>query len=126
MHEPMRLNCKKGGPQQAAFFVAGKGAISQSPGSVSIFGKRELFYPLAGFAWQARRGPLEEDSSMTSTTDKIKGVANQAAGSIKQAVGKAIDNQQMEGEGIIQKGKGKAQEIEGDAKSAIKKVIDRA
>lgn len=63
---------------------------------------------------------------MSSTTDKIKGVANQAAGAVKQGVGKAIDNQQMEAEGMLQKGKGKAQEMEGKAKDAIKKVIDNA
>ncbi len=61
---------------------------------------------------------------MSSTTDKIKGVANQAAGSVKQAVGKATDNQKLEGEGLLQKGKGKAQELEGDAKRAVKKGLD--
>ena len=63
---------------------------------------------------------------MSSTTDKIKGVANQVAGAVKQGVGKAVDNQQLEAKGMLQKGKGKAQEMEGNAKSAVKKVVDRA
>ena len=63
---------------------------------------------------------------MSSTSDKIKGAANQAGGAIKQGVGKAMDDKQMEAEGMIQKGKGKAQQMEGDAKSAVKKVVDKA
>ena len=37
---------------------------------------------------------------MGSKTDKIKGYANEAAGKIKQGVGRVIGNEQMEAEGI--------------------------
>ena len=43
-------------------------------------------------------------------TDKAKGVANEAAGNVKQGFGKAIGNKQMEIEGTIQERKGEAQQ----------------
>lgn len=61
---------------------------------------------------------------MSSTTDKIKGMANEAAGNVKQAVGKATDNPKLQGEGIAQERKGEAQQAVGDAKAAVKKTID--
>ena len=57
---------------------------------------------------------------MSSTADKIKGAANQAAGAIKQGVGKAIDDPKLEVEGGAQKLKGKTQGALGDAKDAVK------
>jgi len=61
---------------------------------------------------------------MSSTTDKIKGVANQATGKIKQGVGEATDDQELKGEGRLQEAKGKVQKAVGDAKSAVKKAAD--
>lgn len=63
---------------------------------------------------------------MGSTTDKIKGVANQAAGTVKQGVGEAVGNPNLEVEGAAQKLKGEVQEGVGKAKDAVKKVIDKA
>ena len=64
---------------------------------------------------------------MSSTTDKIKGVANEAAGNFKQGVGKAVGNPYLEVEGAAQKVKGEAQQTTvGKAKDAIKNVIDKA
>ncbi|MGL5114865.1 MAG: CsbD family protein [Beijerinckiaceae bacterium] len=63
---------------------------------------------------------------MNSTTDKAKGMANEAAGNVKQAVGKAFDNDKMQVEGAVQERKGEAQQAIGEAKDAIKKVIDKA
>ncbi|MCU0899886.1 MAG: CsbD family protein [Cypionkella sp.] len=62
---------------------------------------------------------------MSSTTDKIKGVANEAAGNVKQAVGKATDNKNLQAEGIAQERKGEAQQAVGKAKDAVKKTIDK-
>ena len=59
---------------------------------------------------------------MNSTTDKIKGVANQAAGKVKQGVGEATNDPALKGEGKIQEAKGKIQKAVGDAKSTIKKA----
>ncbi|WGJ16332.1 CsbD family protein [Methylocapsa sp. D3K7] len=62
---------------------------------------------------------------MSSTTDKIKGMANEAAGVVKQGAGKAVGNPNLEVEGVLQKGKGEAQQAVGKAKDAVKKVIDK-
>lgn len=59
-------------------------------------------------------------SIMSSTTDKVTGVANAAVGNVKQAVGKAIGSEKLEAEGIAQEAKGEVQKAVGDAKEAIK------
>ncbi|BBE74293.1 CsbD family protein [Oharaeibacter diazotrophicus] len=63
---------------------------------------------------------------MGSTTDKIKGMANEAVGNVKQAVGKATDDKHLQAEGVVQERKGEAQQAVGKAKEAVKNVIDRA
>mgnify|MGYP003547656141 FL=1 len=63
---------------------------------------------------------------MSSTTDKIKGLANEAAGNIKQAAGKAVGNDRLQGEGIVQERKGEAQQTIGKVKDAVKEVVDKA
>lgn len=63
---------------------------------------------------------------MSSTTDKIKGKANEAVGNIKQGVGEATDNARLKGEGKAQEIKGEGQQAKGDAKDAIKKGVDKA
>ena len=63
---------------------------------------------------------------MGSTADKVKGVANEAAGNVKQVVGKTVGNKTMEVEGVVQERKGEAQQAVGKAKDAVKKVIDNA
>ena len=62
---------------------------------------------------------------MSSTTDKLKGMADQAAGAVKQGVGKAVGNPKLEAEGAIQKSAGKAEEAFGKAKDGVKKIIDK-
>jgi uncharacterized protein YjbJ (UPF0337 family) len=59
---------------------------------------------------------------MGSTTDKIKGLANEAAGNVKQAVGKATGNDRLQAEGIAQERKGEAQQLVGKAKDAVKEA----
>ena len=61
---------------------------------------------------------------MSSTTDKIKGTANQAIGKIKKGVGEATDDPALKGEGQIQEAKGNLQKAVGNAKATIKKVAD--
>ena len=62
---------------------------------------------------------------MGSATDKIKGVANQTGGKIKEGIGKAIGNEQMQVEGMAQQVKGKAQQKVGEAKSTLKDMADK-
>jgi uncharacterized protein YjbJ (UPF0337 family) len=56
---------------------------------------------------------------MGELTDKAKGLANEAAGNTKQAVGKATDNDRLTGEGIAQERKGEAQNLKGKVKGAL-------
>lgn len=59
---------------------------------------------------------------MGSKTDQMKGYANEAAGKVKQGVGKAIDNDRLRAKGAAQEAKGGAQKAVGKAKSATKQV----
>lgn len=63
---------------------------------------------------------------MTSTTDKIKGKANEAVGKGKQGVGEATDNDRLKGEGKLQETKGEGQQVKGEAKDTLKKGVDKA
>ncbi|WP_342154940.1 CsbD family protein [Methylorubrum sp. SB2] len=62
---------------------------------------------------------------MSSTTDKIKGLANEAAGNIKQGVGKATGNESLQAEGKAQELKGEAQKAKGDVKEGAQHVADK-
>ncbi|MGN8277818.1 CsbD family protein [Pseudomonas sp. SMV71] len=63
---------------------------------------------------------------MSSTGDKVKGVANEAVGNIKQGVGKATDNDRLRAEGVVQEKKGEAQQTVGKVKDAVKNGGDKA
>ncbi|WP_407117334.1 CsbD family protein [Bradyrhizobium sp. LMG 9283] len=63
---------------------------------------------------------------MGSTTDKIKGNANEAIGRAKQGIGDATGSDRMKGEGAVQEIKGKGQQAMGDTKDAAKDAMDRA
>lgn len=63
---------------------------------------------------------------MSSTGDKIKGMANEAVGNVKQAVGKATDNDKLRAEGKAQELKGEAQQTVGKAKDVVKNTVDKA
>ena len=58
---------------------------------------------------------------MSGTKDKIKGVANEAVGNVKQGVGKAAGNEELQVKGAVQEKKGEAQQTVGDVKDAVKK-----
>jgi uncharacterized protein YjbJ (UPF0337 family) len=63
---------------------------------------------------------------MSSTTDKIKGAANDAMGNVKESAGRATGNENLQAEGLAQQAKGKTQKAVGDAKDAVKNVVDKA
>ena len=63
---------------------------------------------------------------MSSTGDKVKGMANEAVGNVKQGVGKATGNERLRSEGVAQERKGETQQAVGKAKDALKKGIDKA
>jgi uncharacterized protein YjbJ (UPF0337 family) len=61
---------------------------------------------------------------MGSTTDKIKGYANQVAGKAKEKIGRVTGSGQTETQGNVQSIKGKAQVAAGKAKDAVKRAVD--
>ncbi|MQR97912.1 CsbD family protein [Gluconobacter aidae] len=62
---------------------------------------------------------------MSSMEDRIKGVANQVTGKIKEEVGHVTNDKKLEAEGVAQNLKGKVQKTAGDAKDAVKSGIDK-
>ncbi len=62
---------------------------------------------------------------MTAVSDKVTGLANQASGKIKQSVGKAISDKNMEANGLGQEARGKIQKAVGDAKSGVKHLANK-
>lgn len=58
---------------------------------------------------------------MSGTSDKIKGMANEAIGNVKQGVGKATGNTELEVKGKVQEKKGEAQQVAGKVKDAVDK-----
>ena len=62
---------------------------------------------------------------MSGTTDKIKGLANEAVGNVKQGIGKATGNDKMRAEGLAQEAKGEAQQTMGDVKSTVKDAANK-
>ncbi len=62
---------------------------------------------------------------MSSTTDKIKGLANEAVGNVKQGIGNVTDNDKLKAEGKAQELKGEAQKTTGDVKDGAKHVADK-
>ena len=58
--------------------------------------------------------------------DQVKGRATEAKGDIKEAAGKMVGNQKLQGEGLVDQAKGKAQAGLGDAKEKVKNAIDRS
>lgn len=62
---------------------------------------------------------------MSSTSDKLKGLANEAVGNVKQAAGKATGNDKLVAEGKAQELKGEAQKTVGDVKDGAKNLADK-
>jgi uncharacterized protein YjbJ (UPF0337 family) len=72
-------------------------------------------------------GPANaKESVMGSGTDKIKGMANEAVGNVKQGVGKATGNDRLRAEGAAQEAKGEIQQAVGKAKDTAKDAANRA
>ncbi|TCQ12223.1 uncharacterized protein YjbJ (UPF0337 family) [Rhizobium sp. PP-F2F-G36] len=62
---------------------------------------------------------------MGSISDKVSGLANEAAGNVKQGVGKMTDNERLKAEGKAQEVKGEVQQASGKAKDTVKGAVDR-
>jgi uncharacterized protein YjbJ (UPF0337 family) len=57
--------------------------------------------------------------------DQVKGRVEQAKGAVKEGVGDALDDRDLEAEGTVDKNAGKAQATYGDAKEKVKDGIDK-
>jgi len=57
--------------------------------------------------------------------DRVKGMADQAKGSVKRAVGKATSDSKLQAEGAADKIKGKAENAIGGARDALRENSDR-
>ena len=62
---------------------------------------------------------------MSSTGDKVKGMANEAVGNVKQGVGKATDNTKLQAEGKLQEKKVKPSKLSAKPKTPSRKVSTR-
>lgn len=51
---------------------------------------------------------------MTSSAEKMKGVANQVSGKIKEQVGRVIGNEKLQSDGMAQQAKGQLQQHSGE------------
>lgn len=56
---------------------------------------------------------------MGELKDKVKGLSNEAAGNVKQALGDARNDPEQKAEGIAQERKGEAQQGVGKVKGAL-------
>ncbi|MES2339999.1 MAG: CsbD family protein [Pseudomonadota bacterium] len=56
---------------------------------------------------------------MGEFTDKVSAAANTVAGTVKEEIGKATDNAQLEAEGEAQQLKGTGQDVKGSVKGAL-------
>jgi uncharacterized protein YjbJ (UPF0337 family) len=68
----------------------------------------------------------ERKITMSSTTDKASGVANEAIGKAKQGIGSAVGSDKLKVQGAAQELKGDAQKALGDAKDAVKDGANKA
>ena len=53
-------------------------------------------------------------------SDRVKGMADQAKGSVKETAGKAVGDTKLQAEGTADKVKGKVENAAGSAKDAIR------
>jgi len=56
--------------------------------------------------------------------DHVKGTAEKAKGSVKDAVGGLTGDSKLQAEGKLDKAKGAVHKAVGDAKDAVKKAVD--
>lgn len=54
--------------------------------------------------------------------DKLQGVADKVAGTVKEGIGKATNDEQLEAEGKLQQLKGKAEDVKGKVKGVINDI----
>jgi uncharacterized protein YjbJ (UPF0337 family) len=66
---------------------------------------------------------MRKDNIMS--TNRIEGVAKEAAGAVKQTVGKLVGNEKLQVEGAVEKAVGKAQNAVGKAQDKLSKDLSK-
>lgn len=61
----------------------------------------------------------------SGTGDKLRGMADDAKGRVKETVGNATDNESLQGEGMADQVKGKGKGLVGDVKDGLDKAGDK-
>ncbi|WP_181708091.1 CsbD family protein [Chthonobacter rhizosphaerae] len=62
---------------------------------------------------------------MGSTGDKMKGMAEEAKGNIKQGIAEVTGDPNLHAEGVQDERRGEARQTVGKAKDAVKRTVDR-
>ena len=57
--------------------------------------------------------------------DRLRGAGNELKGKAKRIAGEVADDEQLKGEGTVDKLKGKAQKALGDAKDAVIRTVKK-
>ena len=97
-----------------------------APSTASVYRGTIAQERFAGLAVSIVLQVINGDFDMGSTADKVGGKANELAGKVRQGVGDAINDRDMQAKGLAQEAKGDAQQAKGKAKDAVKNVVDRA
>jgi uncharacterized protein YjbJ (UPF0337 family) len=58
--------------------------------------------------------------------DRVKGMADQAKGAVKETAGKAMGDHKLQAEGAADKVKGKVENAVGGAKDAVRDALDKS
>ena len=97
------------------------------PGAVVIPGASASTGTTLAFSEMSADRPIRihHFKEFVMNKDQVQGRAEQVKGDIKEAAGKMVGNQKLQGEGLVDQAKGKAQAGYGDAKEQVKKGIDR-
>ena len=70
-------------------------------------------------------GPDADPQENDVDKDRLAGAAEQAKGSLKEAIGKITGNAEVQAEGAAEKSAGKAQNTAGGAKDAVRGIADK-
>jgi uncharacterized protein YjbJ (UPF0337 family) len=58
-------------------------------------------------------------------SDQVKGRIAQVKGDLKKVAGRVTGNRRLQGDGLIDHARGKAQAVYGDSKERLRKVVSR-
>jgi uncharacterized protein YjbJ (UPF0337 family) len=72
-----------------------------------------------------RMSEAERQANKDGSVDRVKGHTNEIIGNVKEKVGGAIGDHEMELKGSAQRAEGKSQRVKGEIKKTIDDVADK-